>query len=322
MLHFGPVEHTLRALDSLAALSAHANLEVFILNNTKDPDVSTVLRRYLQEHALGTEVLEPEENLGFAGGHNFLIHHILKETQDMPILLLNNDCFLSEESLLALLSSPFDLTGLTLQREHQELENIGLTYYASGYCSHRKRERDPLLGPSGACLLLTREHCQRLIEYFDEVFDSRFFLYLEDADLCIRTAMLGCSQTVLPEVSIHLGSQGSGGGYSDTVAYYGMRNSWWLRWKYLGSTRTLRVWIGDAMSIMAAVLQGKGKIWVRAYRDAKHRRAEFLEEYTQLRSSHPSFLQELQGSIRRAPFFVPGHTTTLLRRVFSRKASK
>lgn len=89
-------------LDCLGRLGCWKRIvpRICVVDNGSDPDDSAAIA----EAFPAALVLRSEENLGFSGGTNLGLRRVLEDS-DAPVLLLNNDVRLSEESVEALLGT-------------------------------------------------------------------------------------------------------------------------------------------------------------------------------------------------------------------------
>lgn len=189
------------------------------------------------------------QNTGFTGGYNVGIKTALKNGAD-AILIINNDTLLDSDLLI------------NLEKALYEKENIGLTvpkiYFAKGHEFHKNRYKKDELGKviwyaggtmdwdnilsvhrgvdevdhgqydtieptdfaSGCCMLIKREVFEKM-----GVFDERYFLYYEDADLCMRIKQADYLLYYVPQAVVyHINASSSGGAGNSLQDYYLTRN--------------------------------------------------------------------------------------------------
>lgn len=167
----------------------------------------------------GARVLEPGENLGFAGG----VMHGIRQSSGSWVAVVNDDCVVEPSGLAALLAAADDerigsVAGLVLFAGPAAVVNsAGLSVDALGVASERLVGRPPadaeageVFGATGALGLFRRA-------MLDDVggFDESFFAYLEDADLAWRARMAGWRCVFTPEaraVHAHSATLGHGSG--------------------------------------------------------------------------------------------------------------
>lgn len=202
-------------------LASFSGSELRIQVTVVDNSATCALREVVSRH--GARYIKTERNLGFGSGHNLVLREMLPRAKYH--LVVNPDILLSpavlqrlvffmennpsvgqvmprilypggkEQRLCKLLPSPIDLLGrrflgalgdvlLAKQKARYELRDADLSMVS----------RVPNL--SGCFMFLRGSVLEQ-----SGLFDERFFLYMEDVDLCRRIG--ACSWTVfLPEVSV------------------------------------------------------------------------------------------------------------------------
>src|SRR6266511_2329947 len=177
-----------RCVEALLA-SEKVSVEVVLVDNgcTTD-DVEVLARRP------GVTVVRPGRNLGFAGGCNAGAAAATGEL----LALVNSDAVV-EPGTLARLVEEVSRPGVgiavasirladdpaLLNAGANPIHVLGLSW--SGGMGEREERTEPVdtAGASGACLLTTLAHWQRL-----GGFDEEYFAYHEDAELSVRNRLL------------------------------------------------------------------------------------------------------------------------------------
>jgi len=202
-----------RCLESVLS-QTHRPLEIYLLDNdSQDGTVDFVSNTFPS-----VSVIASKENLGFAGGHNFVI----RKTQSDFVLVLNQDAFLSptflEELVKAASANPaVGIAGgklYSLRKEEGDGEIIDMTWLDI----EKKRrqvcyaEWQPDKGQAatltfafamdGAAMLLRRSML-RDIETEQEFFDEDFFAGKEDLDISWRAQLLGWKCLYVPTAIGH-----------------------------------------------------------------------------------------------------------------------
>lgn len=184
----------------------------------------------------GAELIQSEINLGFAGGNNLAA----MDRQTPFLVFLNPDAFPASNWFAALIEAAerhpaAAAIGSTQLREGAAgvLDGIGDVLHATGLAyraGYGKRGHVPPLGETfaacGAAMLVRREA-------FEAVggFDSRYFCYFEDVDLCFRLRLLGHRVLQAPDAIVaHVGG-GSAGAQSAFAEFHGARNRLWTFFK-------------------------------------------------------------------------------------------
>lgn len=157
----------------------------------------------------GVTVIEPGENLGFAGGCNLGARNATGEV----LALVNSDAVVAPEALAALAVVALEpgvgiaTASIRLADEPERLNSAGNDIHFLGFSWSGKfgqaaaafdKPRD-VLGASGAGLALRRELWEEL-----GGFDDAYFAYHEDAELSIRCWQRGLRVVFVPDaVVIH-----------------------------------------------------------------------------------------------------------------------
>ena len=169
--------------------------ELYFLENA----INDGSAKYIKENYPETLVFQSEENLGFAGGNNFLLKKALKSDAE-AFLLLNPDTILDPDCL-SNLAKNFEaetiLQPLILLYENGAATNLvntwgnPLHYLGFSYAGGNKNplpqgEGEEITLASGAAVLIPRQALEKA-----GFFDESFFLYHEDADLSWRFHIYG-----------------------------------------------------------------------------------------------------------------------------------
>jgi len=211
-------EMTIDCLRSVYDQTEGISLEVIVVDNEScDGSASSIV-----EHFPQVELIEPGKNLGFAKANNIAAQNANGEY----LLLLNPDTVVLDEAIQKLyqfaLSSPDNLVygGRTLNSDKtlnpsscwQQQSLWSLFCYAFGLTSMFRNstffdpeayggwKRDSVREVSivsGCFLLIHKDLWDKL-----QGFDSAFFMYGEDADLCLRAIGKGAKPVITPEATI------------------------------------------------------------------------------------------------------------------------
>lgn len=191
----------------------------------------------LKESCAGCTVLDAGGNLGFSGGNNVGIRHALEHGAEY-ILLLNNDAAAESGAVEALLSAAGPRT--IAAPKIVFASDPSRVWYGGGHVSRMRggfyHDEDAASADSardvdfasGCCMLLPAS-------FFRECgfMDERFFLYCEDAELCLRAVRAGFRIRYEPRAVVrHKVSASTGGERSPMSVYYGTRNRLMLLSQY------------------------------------------------------------------------------------------
>lgn len=255
ILNFNGKKNTLGCVESLKKIdSSKFNLNIIVIDNGSVESFPLKGGRWGNT---SLEIIRNEKNLGFSGGQNVGIKHALGSGADY-VLILNNDTYVDRNFLEELLCvSQID-------------EKIGILvpkiYFAPGFEFHKQRYSEKELGKvfwyaggemdwnnvighnrgvdevdkgqfdkveetelaTGCCMMIGRE-------IFDKVgmFDDKFYLYYEDADLSIRAGRIGFKIFYVPSSIIwHKNASSAGGSGSVLQDYYITRNRLLFGFRY------------------------------------------------------------------------------------------
>ncbi len=249
IVHYSGKENTINCIDSVKKLKmqTYKPLVVVVDNNSKERlDLPQSVKKLLSGEI---KILSSEKNLGFSGGNNLGIAYAINEGVEY-ILILNNDTFVD----------PFLIEELL--RAEESNENVGIVapkiYFAKGYEFHKDRYKKEDFGKviwyaggeidwsnifgkhrgvdevdlgqygktestefaSGCCFLIKKDVLEKV-----GFFDDKYFLYYEDADLCMRVKNNGYDILYAPKAVLwHKNASASGGSGSKLQDYYITRN--------------------------------------------------------------------------------------------------
>ncbi len=219
ILDINRAAETARAVRSVLA-SAPDDVFVMLHENGSDVEHVRTMKRMFADEPRVT-VSWSATNLGYAGGHNYLLQQLaLRPSPCAQLLLLNNDAEVLPGAIAALRSAldSHPQSGIAgpriLRMEQQDIvaADGAITYPWLMQQRFRHAGRNirqcPVTAPvrvpfvSGACLLLGLDLFRRL-----GGFDEQFFAYFEDWDLCRRAQSLGFDSLHVPAAAVlHAGS--------------------------------------------------------------------------------------------------------------------
>lgn len=188
--------------------STCSNLEMHVIDN----DSTDGSAEFVERNFPSVRLIRFEQNLGFAEAYN----RAIKQTAAEYVLLLNNDTEVLNSDWITLLVNRIEQDPHTVavgcklvtMNDHERLDSVGgmgIKYWR-GFVDIGKFEVDstqydnPPVTPFSACgaAMLVRRSA------FEDVggFDSRFYAYLEDVDLCWRLRLLGYNITYEPAARV------------------------------------------------------------------------------------------------------------------------
>ncbi|MDP2585769.1 MAG: glycosyltransferase family 2 protein [Candidatus Levybacteria bacterium] len=251
LLNFNGKQNTLDCLKSLENIRKD-NFESSIIvvdNASTDGSVGKIKQYMSSGKHDAIKIIENKKNLGFSGGHNVAIKYALESGADY-VLILNNDTYVDENFIE-------ELFGVA-EKEGNVVMLVPKIYFASGFEYHKNRYSEEEKGKvlwyaggemdwanvigrnrgvdevdkgqfdkieetevaTGCCMLLTKEAIGRV-----GMFDERYYLYYEDADLSMRVKRQGFKIVYVPRSIIWHKNAGSAGGSGSVLQdYYITRN--------------------------------------------------------------------------------------------------
>lgn len=199
VLNYNGKDCLIPCLDSIYK-SSYPNLEIVVIDNdSKDGSFEQAKEKFQKFH-----FIKNSQNLGFGAGNNIAIRFALEKMANY-VFLLNNDATIEKDTIEKLVSeaekdsrngilSPLILSG--------DKKNI---WFAGGKILWNKMKTVHLYEKLSSTAYPTEyiSGCAMLIrqEVFEKIglFDEKFFLYYEDADLSIRAKRKGFLLLMVPQ---------------------------------------------------------------------------------------------------------------------------
>lgn len=254
ILNWNRKKDTLECIKSVSKLlTSKFQLQILVVDNfSSDGSVEAI--RALEFPNL--EIIVNKKNLGFAEGNNVGIRYALSIKADY-VLILNNDTIIDKNLLVHLVKvikkdkrvaalSPkiYFAGGYEYHKDRYHLKDLGRVIWSAGgridwdnvYCSNRgvdevdKKQYNQIEEvdfATGSCIFLRSEALRQI-----GLFDWRYFMYLEDVDLCMRLKKKGWKILYVPKAFLwHKVAQSSkiGGELND---YFITRNRLLFGLKY------------------------------------------------------------------------------------------
>ena len=202
-------EYLERCLSSVFNQS-YKNIEVILVDDaSRDGSVN-----YLKRNFLRAKIIVSEKHLGFAGVNNIGY----KQSKGKYILFLNNDTEVTKDFLIKLinvLGSNKNIGGvqskILFMDNSTRLDSVGAFLTNTGFLYHygiKKKDSSKynkqidIYTAKGACMLFKREVLKK-IEVDSEIFDSEYYSYFEETDMCHRVWLAGYRIVFVPNSVIY-----------------------------------------------------------------------------------------------------------------------
>ena len=150
--------------------SISSNIKIIVVENSDN----VVVKKHLENKFSNVEVIIAKQNLGYGKGNNFGISKV--KTQ--YAFILNPDAVLEKNCLYELSKAQINLKGDFTILAPNLLNNYG---YFSNQKNNLQNEILEVDYVKGFAILINLKKIN-----FDKIFDEKFFLFLEEIDLCKR----------------------------------------------------------------------------------------------------------------------------------------
>ncbi len=271
ILNWNGKDDTIECLESLKHVT-YPNYAILLVDNgSADGSVKCFREQYPE-----IEIIENGKNLGFAEGNNMGIRRAMERGADY-VLLLNNDTVVDPEFLGELVKvgeadKKIGIVGpkIYLYTEPTKIQTVGgeIKFYKRksfniGYGQkdnnqfNKLSEREFVTG----CVMLIKINLLRKIGLFDTI----YFAYWEDVDLCLRVKKAGYKIFYSPKSRIwHKGLASTGGNLNKKAFCYDVRNS--MLFYYKNSSKIyFIIYLAYFLSIFLLLLTGYCLIYNKKY---------------------------------------------------------
>jgi len=213
------------------------DFEIIIVDNNSRDKSYQIITDYSQKYPQLIKTLFLSQNLGFGQGNN----QGIKISQGKYIVLLNNDCLVDPNWLLALIKiakSQPDIFSVTSKIKKypttlNQIQNAGSLIFQDGYgrdigaivTSDRKQlyeidnnqydETKEVYSSCGAAVLFRKSLLDKI-----GLFDNNFFMYYEDTELCERALLSGYKNLYCPSAVVYHHHAASSKEWSDFFIYH------------------------------------------------------------------------------------------------------
>ena len=257
---------TLACLKSLQKLDYPSYSVLVVDNGSTDDSVSVIRERYPD-----VPLLETGANLGYAGGNNAGIRHVLQQGADY-VCILNNDIVVAPDFLgflMSALESAEDMgvvTPLVLDTSSPEsvwalgvrvgkrTAKVDRLYAAADPEAVVGREPFEVDAASGSAFLVRRKVLEEV-----GLLDEGYFLYFEEIDWCLMVRKAGYRILAVPSSRVWHKVSGTLGERSPLIDYYMLRNHLRLvlrHWTGIQRTSILgRIVLRNLLTIVAYSLK-------------------------------------------------------------------
>lgn len=238
---------------------------VVIVDNASSDATLTKITKYIP-HA---KIIANASNLGFGAGNNIGVAAAHTEYA----LLLNPDCQISVDDVVKLVDAAVDYPSAGLIAP-QGIDANGKNQPSYRHAFYEKRPRGPYHLPDGVCSARWLHGCCLLTrtDAFKKFggFDTRFFLFFEDDDLCLKCIDSGFDCIVQPAATVvHLGGKSSTPSYKTDFLkqYHWARSKFQLINKYQGYPKALlyrvKIAVCSPFAILLFTLLGRKKYLIK-----------------------------------------------------------
>jgi len=236
LINYNGEEDTIACIESFKKIT-YKNYKIFLVDNASEERSRNVLKVYCEKNA-EIDLIQSEENGGFAAGNNIALKKSYKEGYDY-FLLLNNDTEVKEDFLDELVSTAEKnkKAGLFAPKIYFYDEPKMIWHAVCKFSwvgggkplQYEEIDKDPSEKDvkktqyvSGCAMLIKREVMEK-IGYLSE----SFFMYYEDTDYSLRAKKAGFELLYVPSSHIwHKVSRSTNKAMTKpTVHYYHVRNA-------------------------------------------------------------------------------------------------
>lgn len=246
ILNYKGVESTLECLRSISKsnINKEISLTTIVVDNFSDDGSVEKIRKNFSD----VIIIENQRNMGFTGGCNEGIRYGLKSGAD-SIILLNNDTIVDKNLINHLVEAAEDAAvggvvpkiyfekGFEYHKDKYKNSDLGnVIWYAGGKMDWGNLigqnigvddvdhgqfdERKEVELATGCCFLIKSATLKEI-----GIFDDRYFLYYEDADLSEKINRKNLKIIYEPKAFLwHKNAESSGGSGSGLQDYYISRN--------------------------------------------------------------------------------------------------
>jgi len=220
---------------SITAQSYPNNKIIYVDNHSGDKSVEWVRANFPK-----TQILELDDNTGFAKGNNLGISEALGDPEVGFVALVNTDARLDTDwaekilDFAQLKPKGACYQGTTLDYyDHNVIDSTHIYVSRNGqgtqgnWRKYVTSELGPrkVFGVNAAACIISRSFLEAH-PFGEEVFDETIFMYLEDVDLAVRSTVMGWDNYLVPGArAYHMGSASASAKGSTFSLYMTFRNN-------------------------------------------------------------------------------------------------
>lgn len=228
---FNGMAHLRKCLPSIYKLKYPSYEIVLIDNNSTDETVAYVSKKYPK-----IKLIKAKENFGYAKGNDIAYHKAKGEY----IVFLSNDTVVQKDFLNQIVeifrtdpSVGCIQSKLRLMDEPKILDSVSAYFTNTGFLYHygflkrdsaKYRKIIDIFSAKGACMSFRRS-VLKAITVEGELFDSRYFAYYEESDLCHRTWLAGYRIVYAPASIVYHKMGGTSTGFVNSyIQFHSFKN--------------------------------------------------------------------------------------------------
>jgi len=250
IVNYNTEEYVKKCLSSIEKLEKeNFSLNTIVVNNKSERKPVLQLTSYVRKNYPEIFFIVNEKNVGFSGGNNIGISFALKKEADYVLLLNSDTCvhptlirelfevFEQDNAIGIVAPKIYFAKGFEFHKSKYSQEDLGnVLWYAGGEMDWKNvigfhRGVDEVdhgqydtVGETqiatGCCMIIKKEVFKKV-----GMFDERYFLYYEDADLSVRSRKAGFKILFTPRAFLwHKNASSTGGSGSALQDYYITRN--------------------------------------------------------------------------------------------------
>lgn len=207
------IDECLRALQG----QTYDDTDIYVIDNASKDGTA----QHISTHYPEVKLIASKHNNGFARGNNILIRRAFEDSEVDYVALINSDAVLDKDWTSELISFVADkrnvaaIQGITLDyfnhstidAEHiymrPNFQSVQYGYGERFLASHAYPRR--VFGVNAAAAMYSRAFIEA--QPFPNLFDEKFFMYLEDVDVSFRALVMGWDNYYVPAArAYHMGS--------------------------------------------------------------------------------------------------------------------